>query len=474
MHCPLLNLSFELYLIVIKELLRDEYIGAYASGGITNDDNHDDDLNEKHNKEIKFPHDLISWSCTSSYFRNLLAPHIFKTVTLRNDQKSGSSLNALAKSAHKAHVKELYFIGFVDRSEEAAFPDTERIFPRSVDALLGDLQQFQNLQKLSIRFLVDHFLGAGLDSHEAETPEQVLAAEASKPWRALMAMTYSALTRNRSPGFKHFEISQLIWRKVSTFSDSAFHKLLSCFEQLTLSIHDLDIGAPINPGSNVECSVLMGKLNEYFFNYSSNVTNLSITSSREGYLGLDGRNHASLALWTVQMPLLKTLYLEHIFVSSELITFLTDHNDTLEELILRDCYATSKGLLPNVHWSQFFDRLFYSRPARLRRFEIVDSKTPLTLEESHDEDEEEYDVEMSDNVYEVRMIMWRDPGRSLFPYAWVDDELDGFLSAVDQNVTAFLEGEDQRSWDRLTRLIEQNAIDAAESEGYGARFQVQS
>lgn len=47
---------------------------------------------------------------------------------------------------------------------------------------------------------------------EVETPEQVLKAEASAPWRALMSRTYSALAQDKSHHVKYFEIRRLVWK----------------------------------------------------------------------------------------------------------------------------------------------------------------------------------------------------------------------------------------------------------------------
>lgn len=99
MHCPLLDLSAELQLIIVEEMLRDEHIKVH-----TNDD-------RRHHKEmqdepVEFYH-LINWSCKCSHFRNFLAPNIWKSAKLANDEKSGFSINALAKSPHNVHVRSL-------------------------------------------------------------------------------------------------------------------------------------------------------------------------------------------------------------------------------------------------------------------------------------------------------------------------------------------------------------------------------
>lgn len=92
MHCNLIDLSAELHLIIIEELLRYDLEGH-------------DDNEERQDKRINVYHHLINWSSTSSYFRNLLEPNIFKTVKLVNGDKISASLITLANSPHNALVK---------------------------------------------------------------------------------------------------------------------------------------------------------------------------------------------------------------------------------------------------------------------------------------------------------------------------------------------------------------------------------
>ncbi len=453
--------------MIIEELLRDEDIEAHANDGKKDNDDH----KGKKDEEIKIYHDLITWSCTSSYFRNLLAPYIFKTAKLVNDEKSGSSLNSVAKSPHNVHIKELHFIGSAlgdAHSEDAAFSDTERILPGSVHALLCDLQRFPSLERLIIKFdynfeNIDEWI-EGMDlCAEEETPEQVLKAEASAAWRALMSRTYSALTKNKSPHFKHLEIRQLIWKQVSTFSDPAFHHFLSHFEQFTLSIHGEDNGAGWKSNKTAEYPALMGKLDEYFFNHLAKITSLSVIAPEEGPLGLEGMSHAPLSLKTDQMPLLKALHLEYIFASPELIGFLVGHKDTLEELTLRNCYASPEGLAENgIYWSQLFTSLLSACPAQLRRFELGGSEMPLTHEECFGREENEEEV--PDDVREARTILQQNPRRRLFPYAILDDKYGMLFHNEEDNLASFLRGEDQGSWDRLMELVEGNAKEATKSE----------
>lgn len=60
-------------------------------------------------------------------------------------------------SLHNIHVKKLHFIRsapIFDKTdfEKVSLSNTEEILPPSVEMLLSNLQQFSNLEKLSIKF----------------------------------------------------------------------------------------------------------------------------------------------------------------------------------------------------------------------------------------------------------------------------------------------------------------------------------
>lgn len=83
--------NVEVHLIIIEKLFRDDSEGH-------DDDDDDDENEEKQDEVINVYHYLINWSFTYFYIRNLLAPNIFKTTKLGNEDKSPASLITLANS----------------------------------------------------------------------------------------------------------------------------------------------------------------------------------------------------------------------------------------------------------------------------------------------------------------------------------------------------------------------------------------
>ena len=108
MHCSLVEMSDELHLKVIHELLKHDQLLHDKS---IEPDPHQD--NQDRDDEFQYHPDLMNWSCTSRYFRNLLAPYIFREIKLRNDEKSGASVAAVLKGPHGDLVKEIYFLGSI-------------------------------------------------------------------------------------------------------------------------------------------------------------------------------------------------------------------------------------------------------------------------------------------------------------------------------------------------------------------------
>lgn len=465
------SLPTELHLLIIKTLRRDEEVAADPKNGKKTGD----ERKEIQDEPVQIQHDLINWSSTCSYFRALLAPDIFEAIRLVNDEYSGSSLDALARSPHNVQVKALHFIGSAlgdAHCEEAAFSNVDAILPRSVSAVLGNLQQFPHLERLSIRFdynfqIKGEWNDAGvmdLDA-EPETPKQVLEAEASTAWRALMSRTYAAVTRNKSHRIKHFEIRQLVWKNVSTFRHASFHDFLGHCEHFTLSIHGEEAIDHVGANMTKEYPALMGKLDKCFFDHLAHVTTLSIKAPKEGPLGLRGEGgkngNTTLALKAGQMPRLTTLHLDYIMVSPELIDFLIYHKDTLEELRMWNCFAFLQPSTSNgIKWSRLFTALVSAAPTQLRRVELaVDGFMIYFTNEQTDQ---------------VRTTLQQNPGNTLFPYVIVCEPYGVLCYDEYGSINELLKGNDQRRWNRLMRLVERNAKKAVKSGSKGKDLQVLS
>lgn len=454
-HC-LVDLSAELQLKIIEGLLHDDESPIEK---IEEQDGHD----RRQENAVKIYSDLMNWSCTSSYFRDLLTPYIFKSIKLCNQEKSGASLAALSKSRHNEAVKELHFIGSAPgdaKREEDAFSDTVGIFPKGVDAVLSDLRQFPNLETLSIEFAYqfddyEEWEGALDMCAPEETDEEVREAEEEIAWRALMARTYEALTRNQELHLRGLVFRQLGPKRVSSLNSEAFHGFLSHLERFSVSIHGEDNGAGWMINKHEQYCSLMSNLDELFFDHLKSVVDLTVKAPEEGPIGLEGMNHIPLALKKEQMPLLKSLHLEYIFICRELRDFVIAHPKTLEHLSLINCYAGIHGLARDgIHWRQLFDPLRAANLERLRQLDILPADLPLSEGEVYPTLVQ--DREVSQEVREAHRILEEDPSRRLFGHASLDDKYGMLLQNDEENLLSFQQGKDQTSYDLLMGKIDAN------------------
>lgn len=86
---------------------------------------------------------------------------------------------------------------------------------------------------------------------------------------------------------------------------------------------------------------------------------------------------------------------------------------------------------------------------RLRRFELVGTNEPMLDKKAS----AELDITLEQN-----------PGRILFPYAYLDDKYGWLFYDDEESLEAFSKVEDQESWNRLMGLVEGNAKEATKKK----------
>lgn len=160
MPCLLFDLAPELQLKIANTLLSDISANEISDDVDGTYDLNEEDPNEKLKRKERGSYknrmrDLMSWSCTSRFFRDLFAPHVFHSIRLRNTNRNGSSVVAVAQNQHSRHVKELIYVGNAPgeaHKGEERYSNTKRNLPESVTSILSDLGSLPNLQTLSIEF----------------------------------------------------------------------------------------------------------------------------------------------------------------------------------------------------------------------------------------------------------------------------------------------------------------------------------
>ena len=401
--------------------------------------------------------DLRSWSLTCSYYQSLFASLLSWRVKLQNTLKVGNSIKAISDSPNRVYLKELHFAGTV--SCKAEKEEVAAVLPDVVHETLSNLDRFPNLQFVRVEFpfgFDDKDGDYGVTIFEKEESEEVVAsAERNERWRALMAKTFHALANNKELCFRKFEIKQLIAKEVSTFNSEAFHEFLGRVKQFKLSMRgeESEMGVKMNVLSGF--AAFVSRLDRFFFNHLTSVTDLAIVADQAGPLGLEGTRHVRLALHKHQMPLLKTIYLENIFICPELVSFLLARTPTMESISLHNCFASMQGSAKTgIYWSEFFTALHDAMPKKLCHLEITPMDVPLCIQE--DGWGPVRKEEMPEEYFEARQALEENLRLRLFPYASLDETYGEILNDYDENLDACLRGDDQRAYDDLMKIVNVN------------------
>lgn len=273
-------------------------------------------------------------------------------------------------------------------------------------------------------------------------------------------------------------IERLYYKEVSAFTTPVFHQFLSNLEDFSLSIYGGDNGAGWETKTCEIWSAFVAKLDEFFFDHLQRITSLTLKATEEGPIGLEGMNHASLALRPDHMPHLKIVHLEYMFLSPELRDFLVGHASTLEEVHLRSCLAETDDSMAEdgLHWHELFDAISSARPSKLQIFKVTQER-PASLPESkrgydkfdskvQDENETTLnaEIEQARETAEARE-------KRVWPHVTVDDKYGMLFEDEEENFLSFREGRDQEAFERLMSIVEGNAggnemlVDVRDSRG---------
>ncbi|KAF2498223.1 hypothetical protein BU16DRAFT_604258 [Lophium mytilinum] len=411
MACPLFDLPDELQMMIVHEL--------------------SDDDNDA----------LINLSSTCRRYRSLLAPTVFRTITLKNTVTSATSVLAVSKSQHAQLVSRLTFVGTLAELDFAVDHDEYRnctiknvakmvldddhlkkIIPRQLYEVLGNLTLFPNLHTLTVGFELGHWPG--------------------DPWTDIIDLL-DGLCAYSDKGFDNNADDKKYTRHGQSDPDS----IAFCRGYIRF------------------CE----NLSEYFFDHLEYAETLNIIAPESGRLG--HKDGGPLTLNTSHLPHLKFLYLEQIFITGELGTFLLARTDSLEELQFQDCYGTvtnrySKNTTGLCAWHRIFDRISDSRPKRLERLEIRPWQATSFQHITRNGPTRPV-LSLVENRSLAHETLESDPERAVFPYGNFRFGLfrNSFYVCDDSATTEFLNGDDQEAYDRLKVILEANKANCTAGRG---------
>lgn len=422
---------------------------------------------------------LLNLSSTCSFYRTILAPSLFGSITLHNTEQSGASIAAVAKRDLSHHVKVLHYIGSAPGTaeedlqeenvhkaleegfhvEEMLDEDTSKDFtnllPSIVYSTLANLQCFPNLQSLIVEFDFDFDDIDKWDHIEelfwcAESPEEVDFLETQEAWRAIMAKSWTAISKNTKPHFRSLEMRQMMPKIVSTYQSEEFHTLLNVMEHFSISMLHLEDYASV---LHLGIATFHASLAELAYDHLKNIREFELSSANESVIGLtDCFHNLELPLTSHHMPLIKTISLDRISVCTDLADFLISRLGTLHTITLRNCIGSGEQIR-EFSWCLLFQKLANASPRHLRRLTIE----PKDICIASEHDTPAHALEIEDEVLAIEYILDAEPGRRVFSYRYIDDGHGWPCDNLESTREAFLRGDDQREYDRLMQIVETNA-----------------
>jgi hypothetical protein len=434
------------------------------------------------------PPDLLSLSTTCKIFRALTVPLLFRDITLLNDQKSGSSVLAIAESLHAKHIHNIHYVGvallgcgsdaynwnFSPRRPEPLPDGTEPLsghLPDSVEQVLSQLAVFPCLRRLVIEFRFDRsehcdktVLEGSLRNFDwLETEEEVLEIEKNDGFRSLMKQSYTALARNTVTTVKHLELKKLIPRHCSAWGLAGFQSFLRGLSSFTISLRE---GECNETEERINLTAAYGHfvslLDENFFRHLSEVKQLRFSATRDGVVGLNGNHgHTPMPLRRHHMPKLAVLELQFVFVNRVLAEFIVAHNQSLKSVSLKDCYSAFGCPSANdaLTWGDFSSGVASGNSECLQEFIISPSWFDIKRPQDYGNGRYGWRVvmEINEKRNKKRKELEKEfPGRRFFMYGHIILGLGLVVPKIEDAIERFRCGQDQEGWQRLDQMVHRN------------------
>ncbi|KAL7919844.1 hypothetical protein ACQKWADRAFT_300215 [Trichoderma austrokoningii] len=399
--------------------------------------------------------DKFSLGATCKYWRAQLAPEIFKTIRLTNNESLAESvLNAV--EAHGQYTTTIELKAHCGLNVESTLP---ALPPAAVKVLQGHLTP--NLKTVSVNFDFDFDCGerATFDRgtiyafQDVETEEHVREREEAWQWRALMNEAWQALAANMH--VRELIIKGFVLKWTSTFRSEEFRRLLSRLESASFDFIRMQSGVSWRTNRTEGWLRFVAELDASFFHHMIKLKHLAIIASDP--IGLEGQFHVPLALKPGDLPLLESLKLRKCFAGPELLLFIQDHAQVLKSLDVKNCVGGGiDRILDNgITWAQFFDDIYEVKPV------LTELIAGLSYINSEHELEPDHQLEDEPEIWEVfRQKLRADPSLRWLAYGHIHHNF-GWLCLDDEiNGEHFERGDDQRAFNRLMGLVNENAAKA--------------
>ncbi|KAF5631155.1 uncharacterized protein FTJAE_8021 [Fusarium tjaetaba] len=422
------------------------------------------------------PQDVKSVSCASWFMRHAVLGLLFRTLVIPCPL---ASTQALEELIHKyqdfisiVHLHVSFQPNKMDEPHDGPMPGVWGAAPTDTlqKVTRGDI--LSNVRSLVLEFNGATFGRGGWWGENAswaianmpgnicdneEEWDETLQQEQEIIWRAQYNEVMRAISVNQN--ITNLRIRNLIAKNASAWETPEWASFLGRLQVLDIGIFGGDDGDCLHtkPGF---IEFIENFLPYYVMRHARNVKHLTLEATPDSLFGGASANYCiPLPLKEDHFLFLHSLTLKNVMIGSDLVDFLKSRVDCFEELELHDCmcdgpepeYGPGWNLEP-MTWANLWKSMRES-DMRLFKVSVVQNKTPpLLWQEGESEDDANED---SIAAARIRRMLEEDRSLVVWRYVRVDYKYGWIVELSDDNVKYFEEGEDQREYVRLLKVLEQ-------------------
>ena len=338
---------------------------------------------------------FLNLSATCGFYRSLLTPHTFRTITLRSTETCGKSVLIIANGPLAEHVRTIQYIGCNPKLDPnfsvEIWEKEEQVLPPSVKEVLGNLSKFPFLDTLSVKFDfvwsdgnrddfvvcwqeegddVDHqcLSDETWEKSSRNAPERAfpqikppITAERMRQWKSLQDETFCAFGGR----VKNLALHHMPPTIPDAYRNDIFRGFLGALEGFSITIW----GGEHNGGWEAwqdEYIRFCRRLDGLFIDHLTNCTSFSIGTYPTVVLSSTEQTVSHQLKNGEQLPKLQTLSLYRVQFCEELFYFLSEHLETIESIKFTDCYGDAEEEC--CTWEGFFEIMQESK--KLVKLEI--------------------------------------------------------------------------------------------------------
>ncbi|KAF5021631.1 hypothetical protein F66182_6331 [Fusarium sp. NRRL 66182] len=300
----------------------------------------------------------------------------------------------------------------------------------------------EEFEKKDERDTLDRDFDGAHFTQESETWDQAHQEENKFLWRAQYTEIWGDVAAN--PNIKKLSIINFVARLSQAWKSPRWEAFIERLQDLDISIMGAYLPtyrcAHTTPGFCDFIKAWPG----FMMRHANNVRRLRLEASYTGLFGFTSDSQAvPMPLTDGILPSLRSLQVKDLIVGHELLDFIKDHADSLQELELHDCACSSRG--DELRWSGIWERIRQINKALIKVSFIQDSDPGLSYDTIED-------VQASNKIYEAvendeSLILWR--------YAQANSHCGIVNEHYEEVMARFWTGEDQSEYEKLLRVVKE-------------------